>query len=245
MTSGSHTTADSDAISSKSTATPRVLGVDACKRGWVAIDNDLRGYFGRTIAEVVQSATSYSGLDAIAIDIPIGLPTRSSRMADSIARGLIGRRAPSVFTTPVRDALTAATHAEGSRLNVEATGKGISQRAYALRAKILQVDQWARESQTPVIEVHPEVCFAFVAGSPLRFPKSTWAGSDERRRILASVDILPHGDLGEAGLQGGPDDILDAAAAMCTASRFARGLAVAHPSEPERFGDGHAATTWV
>jgi predicted RNase H-like nuclease len=100
-----------------------VLGVDACKEGWVGVSNDLRGYFGRTIGALVEAADADGALAVIAIDTPIGLPTNGPRQADVLARQLIGRRASSVFSTPVRAALVAATHAEATALSVGATGK--------------------------------------------------------------------------------------------------------------------------
>ena len=147
-------------------------------------------------------------------------------------------------SAPVRAALAAATHAEADAISLEATGKGLSQQAYALGAKILEVDAWARAtSRRRVIEVHPEVCLATMASRPLAHPKSTWAGSEERRAILRAEGIAVPSDLGLAGEMAGPDD-LDAAAASWTAARFARDVAVSYPS-PESFGDGHAAAIWT
>lgn len=223
----------------------RVLGVDACKKGWVGISSDLSGFFGRTIAELVAAATEVGPLHVVAIDIPIGLPVAGPRQADILVRKLVGRRASSVFSTPVRAALAAATHAEATATSVQATGKGLSQQAYALGAKILEVDDWARTSNQRVIEVHPEVCFAHMAQRSLRHPKSTWAGSEERRAALKAADIALPAELGLAGEMAGVDDVLDAAAASWTAVRFARGEAASHPETPEAFGDGHAAAIWA
>lgn len=224
----------------------RVLGVDACKKGWVGLSSDLHGYFGRTIGAVVQAAEGDGALDVVAIDIPIGLPTHGPRQADVLARTLVGRRSSSVFSTPVRAALAAATHAEATAISVGATGKGMSQQAYALGAKILEVDVWVRAaSGRRVIEVHPEVCFAKMAGRPLVHPKSTWAGAEERRAVLTAAGIAVPGELGLAGEMANVDDVLDAAAASWTAARFARDIADSYPSTPESFGDGHAAAIWA
>lgn len=224
----------------------RVLGVDACKKGWIGLSSDLRGYFGRTIGALVEAADADGAIEIVAIDIPIGLPTNGSRQADVLARKLVGRRAPSVFSTPVRAALAAATHAQATAISVSATGKGLSQQAYALGAKILEVDAWARAaSSRRVIEVHPEVSFAAMANRPLVHPKSSWAGSQERRAILRSSGIEVPAELGLAGEMAAPDDVLDAAAASWTAGRFAEGNAVSYPSTPESFGDGHAAAIWA
>ena len=224
----------------------RVLGVDACKKGWIGLSDDLRGYFGRTIAAVVQAAEEDGVVDVVAIDIPIGLPNHGARQADVLARKLVGRRSSSVFSTPVRAALAASTHARATAISLEATGKGISQQAYALGAKILEVDVWAQtESGRQVVEVHPEVSFATIANAPLMHPKSTWAGVEERRSLLMEEGVSVPVDLGLAGEMAAVDDVLDAAAASWTAARVARRLAVSYPSTPEFFGDGHAAAIWA
>jgi predicted RNase H-like nuclease len=224
----------------------RVLGVDACKKGWIGISSDLRGYFGPTIGALVEAADADGALEVVAIDIPIGLPTNGPRQADVLARKLVGRRASSIFSTPVRAALATTTHAQATAISVEATGKGMSQQAYALGAKILEVDAWARAGVgRRVIEVHPEVSFATMANRPLVHPKSTWAGSEERRAILRAEGIAVPAELGSAGAMASSDDVLDAAAASWTAARFAVGEAVSYPSTPESFGDGHAAAIWA
>ena len=150
-----------------------------------------------------------------------------------------------MFPTAVRAALLAPTHAEATAINLAATGKGISQQTYGLRMKILQVDGWVASSGLDVIEVHPELSFATLAGHPLAHPKSTWAGFAERRRILSAGGIeLPH-DIDVAGENAAVDDVLDAAAALWTGLRFADGRAVSYPSVPERFADGTTAAIWA
>ncbi len=56
-----------------------VIGVDACKRGWVGVTSDLRGYFGATVDQLVATADSDGELAVVAIDIPIGLPLIGTR----------------------------------------------------------------------------------------------------------------------------------------------------------------------
>jgi predicted RNase H-like nuclease len=101
-----------------------VLGIDACKKGWVGVTNDLRGYFGPTILELVAAAAEDGELEVVAIDIPIGLPTSGPRQADVLPGKLVGRRTSSVFATPVSATLTASTHAEATAISVDTTGKG-------------------------------------------------------------------------------------------------------------------------
>ncbi len=97
----------------------RVMGVDGCVKGWVGVTNDLRAYFGETIDQLVALADNDGELQVVAIDIPIGLPLSGTRQADVLARGLVGKRASSVFATPIRAALLAATHAESSAVTAQ------------------------------------------------------------------------------------------------------------------------------
>jgi predicted RNase H-like nuclease len=234
-----------DGGSTRDRLVTRVIGVDACRKGWVGVASDLRGYFGATIDQLIATADGDGQLKVVAIDIPIGLPLTGTRRADILARGLVGKRKSSVFPTPIRPALLATSYAEGSALNVRATGKGITRQAYGLGKRILEVDAWVRTVDRRVIEVHPEVCFAMLAGHPLEHSKWSWAGAEERRRLLASAGIVVPAEIGMAGELAGVDDVLDAAVASWTARRYAEGRASCHPETPERFDDGPVAAIWV
>lgn len=225
----------------------RVLGVDACKKGWVGISNDSqpRGYFAAAIRAIADLADADGVVDVIAIDIPIGLPLDGVRQADVLARAAVGRLSSSVFPTPVRDALTALTHAEAVMISTERTGKGLSIQSYGLRTRILEVDEYVRRTPRTVIEVHPEVSFATLAGRPLSTRKSTWAGIEERRGLLARAGITVPAVLGVAGTAAAVDDVLDAAVAAWSAQRYADGVATAMPASPEVFDDGPAAAIWA
>ena len=222
-----------------------MVGLDVCRGRWVGFDSDRRGFLGETIEAVLAAVEADSPVAVVGIDIPIGIASGGERKADRLARGLVGRRSSSVFTTPVRAALDAATHTEATALNRAATGKGISQQAFGLRHKILEVDAWLRGTDRVVVEVHPEVSFATMAGRPLEHRKTSWAGGEERRTLLRAVGLDPVGDLGPMGAYAAVDDVLDAAAACWTASRFARGIARPYPEVPEDVGPGPAAAIWA
>jgi predicted RNase H-like nuclease len=227
----------------------RVVGVDACRGGWVGValgpGSQVRAYVGTTVAELVEAAErDHAPLDVVGVDIPIGLPDAGVRAADVLARAAIGPLRSSVFMTPVRDALTAPDHPTAVKVNRELAGVGVSIQAYGLRHRILEVEAWAAATRHTVLEVHPEVCFATMAGRPLTTRKSTWAGVEERRDLLSSagIDLQGlHGDTGSAGV----DDVLDAAAVAWTARRHASGGASCLPDPPERFGDGIACAIWA
>ena len=229
----------------------RVLGVDACRAGWIGIalsGGTPRAYFAPGIGDLADRASADGPVLVIAIDIPIGLADTGRRRADQLAREALGRRWPSLFITPVRAAVEAADYQGAAAENRRLAGEGLSRQAFALRAKILDVDQWLRTgSPAPaqVVEAHPELSFAAMAGAPLRSRKSTWAGAVQRRTLLAQAGMVLNGDLGLAGEQAGVDDVLDAAAAAWTARRVSEGSARCLPPSPEVFSDGIPAAIWT
>ena len=78
----------------------RVVGVDGCPGGWLAMAFDgssIEPHFHPTFSELVQR---YSDVGCIAIDIPIGLSSTGARACDLAARRLLGRRRSSVFPAP-------------------------------------------------------------------------------------------------------------------------------------------------
>jgi predicted RNase H-like nuclease len=226
----------------------RVLGVDACKAGWVGVvldDDKPRALVAPTIRDLVAKAEVSGELSVIAIDIPIGLPDKGPRIADVMARAAIGSLSSSVFMTPVRAALTASSHPEAVAVNRRLTGQGVSIQAYGLRTKLFEIDAWVSQTHHHVVEVHPEVSFAHLAGAPLTVRKSTWAGAERRRALLEAAGIPLNGELGLAGFAVGVDDVLDAGAAAWSARRVAAGEATSLPSPPEIFTDGWPCAIWA
>lgn len=225
----------------------RVMGVDACRAGWVGIAlsaGELSPYFQPDIEDLAAAVERVGALDAVAVDMPIGLPDAGRRAADVLARQALGPRWASVFITPVRTALECDDYKVASAENLPAAGEGISQQAFALRHKIRQVDRWIRHTDHRVIEVHPELAFARLAGTPLPHSKSTYNGAAQRRQLLAGAGIRLAEDLGAAGSAAGSADILDAAAAAWTALQFAQGKTRPMPDPPETFSDGLPAAIW-
>ena len=225
-----------------------VLGVDGCVKGWAGIllgdDRQMAGLFAPAIADLMSAARGLTTVDVVAVDMPIGLPDHTLRVADAAARRFVGPRGASVFSTPTRAAIQADSHAEASAINRQLTGKGISQQAFALRSRLLEVDRWVQVADVRVLEFHPEVSFAVMAGHPLEFPKSTWSGMALRRGLLASHGVAVPDDVGDLGRNAGVDDVLDAAAAAWSAHRAWEGRAASMPDPPEVFSDGWPAAIW-
>jgi predicted RNase H-like nuclease len=226
--------------------TERVLGVDACRAGWVGIalaGEHVDAYQTRTIGDLVTAALAGGELAVIAIDIPIGLPDNTRRRADVEARAAVGRLASSVFMTPVRGALGFTDHSSASAHNRERAGEGISIQAFGILPKVREVDEWLPNAPCRVVEVHPEVSFAALNGAPLDVRKHTWAGALLRYQLLSGAGVVV-GDLGDPGARAGVDDVLDAAAAAWTARRVNDGTASSIPENAETFSDGRQTGIW-
>jgi predicted RNase H-like nuclease len=206
-----------------------VAGVDGCRRGWVAAVGRLDGRGAPSVSvvssfrELVASVVR-GDLVAVAVDIPIGLPDHGSRQCDVEARQRLGPRRSSVFPAPVRAVLGCATWEEANASSRAVDGRGLAHQVFNLLPKIAEVDGLLSPSrQARVVEAHPELCFASIAGEPLLDSKRTVAGQTAR---VALVGVSP------ARLPGAAvDDVLDSHAALWTARRVALG-------HEQRLGDG-------
>ncbi|WP_298885344.1 DUF429 domain-containing protein [uncultured Serinicoccus sp.] len=224
-----------------------VLGVDACRAGWVGafLGPEGRGAVSVVVAPTVALLLRLGGaVPVVGVDIPIGLPDSGRREADVCTRRFLGgAKSSSVFTTPTRAALVEPDYATANVRNRERAGMGLSRQAHALRESILQVDAWVRAGTgCRVVEVHPEASFAMMTGATLTTRKRTPEGQRERRAALAGCGIqAPPAAPRGAGL----DDVLDACAAAWSAHRARTGAARTFPDEPEVFSDGIPAAIHV
>ncbi len=225
-----------------------VLGVDGCPGGWVGAllvpgAPRPRVVVAPTIEELVETVRAELDVQVVGIDIPIGLPDSSIRQADMLARRALPGRASSVFTTLTRPAYLAADRAAADTVNRGLSGQGVGAQAFALRAKILEVDAWLRSRPTvDVVEVHPEVSFTTMTGGPLP-GKRTPEGQQARLDALAAAGVARPSVLKGSGYA--PDDVLDACAVAWSAHRRATGEARWLPDPPEVFSDGIRATIVV
>lgn len=232
--------------------TPRVLGVDGCRAGWVGVvlvpDLAAVGVLGATIDAVVEAAcaptTGTERLDVIGIDMPIGPPETGTRAADLAARAHLGRKASSVFLTPARPVLEAASYADACAVGRALDGRAVSRQAWALRRKILEVGAWLPDAPCPVYEVHPEVSFSVLTGAPIVASKRTAAGLAARRDALEGAGIVAPGDLlGARGVAA--DDVLDAAVVAWSARRIAAGAARSFPDPSEASAGARDVAIWA
>ena len=210
-----------------------VVGLDACRAGWVGVVL-ADGRFERAVvaASADDVVASCSPVAVVGVDIPIGTTTLGRRECDVQARAFVGPRRNSVFPALPTSVMDAADYAEAAARCVAVSGRGLSKQSWALVAKTREVAALRDRLDVPVHEVHPEVSFRALAGDPLRWAKTTWNGLALRRRLLAEAGITLPDDLGMAGAAG-PDDVLDAAVVAWTAARIAAGTAKPLPDPPE------------
>ena len=213
------------------TSVRRVAGVDGCRDGWVVAVVPVDGKAPASLERANDLADVIARLDAglleaVGIDMPIGLPTTGSRHCDVEARRMVGPRRSSVFPAPVRAVLGAPGYAEALRLSRAASGTGLSRQTFGILPKVHELDRvMTPERQARLVEVHPEVSFAVLAGRPMAHPKRTPQGRAERLTALRAVfgDVERGGATRMAGVR--PDDVLDALAVAWSARRFAQGIA--------------------
>ncbi|NND85085.1 MAG: DUF429 domain-containing protein [Acidimicrobiia bacterium] len=195
-----------------------VVGVDGSPDGWVVADPDRRQL---TLVDTLV------GLDAdlIAVDIPLAFPKDGGgRDAERAARRILGRRAPSVFSTPPRAVYEAESYEEACAIARQLTDKAISRQTWGLKAKVLDAAK-ALAAGVPLVEAHPETAFAVIAGAPCTWAKTTWSGHRERAALLRGVGMDPDAFSGATG-RAAPHDVLDAIAMAWVAGRHRDGDAM-------------------
>lgn len=205
-------------------------GVDVWRTNWVCVvleDGKLRAV--DAAASIEELLRTWRDLEAVGVDIPIGLPRTGTRSADQLAREFVGPRRSSVFPAPPFEVVSEPTYQSALALSRRNHGRGISAQAYALRDKILEVMDL---NDSRLFEVHPEVSFREMKGSPLEYAKTTWNGQSMRRQLLEKNGIEFPLTLENAG-RVDPVDIVDAAAAAWSANRIALGEAECLPDPPD------------
>jgi len=212
----------------------RALGLDGCPTGWVAVTLEDGAVHDVRVVDRIEDALTGASMHrvdpsplVVGIDMPVGL-VDAPRDTDAAARALLPGRASSVFSTAVRSVVDGwvsgalTSHAAATARSVEVLGAGLSQQAWRLVPKMAEVEAIAATG-VELTEVHPELAFATIAGSPLP-RKRSWPGLRLRMELLEELGLhLPARFLGDAA--AAPDDVVDAA--IC--AWVADGLAGAGP----------------
>jgi predicted RNase H-like nuclease len=207
-----------------------VAGVDGCRAGWIVVHDGCATVHPDFAA--VLAALPYDTV--VALDMPIGLVDEHApggRDVDRAARVELGPKRNSVFSAPPRCALGTRTLGDARRHGARLTLQTLN-----LLPRIEDVDRvMTPDLQSRVFEVHPELSFAAMNGDdPVRAPKRSATGAQERRALLQQADVVvPERPAGAA-----LDDLLDACALAWSARRVARGAARRLPDRPARDARG-------
>jgi predicted RNase H-like nuclease len=209
-----------------------VMGIDGCRGGWlvVRLDQDHDGiacsWHPLTgIVDVLRDPTA----DAVAVDIPIGLPANGDRRAcDRLARARIPGRASSVFPAPPRAVLGLPSYAAARGALTAAGGPSMSAQAWGIVPAVRAVDAAVSSADDGrIVEAHPEVAFAELAAVTGAVPplpaKTSAAGRAERTALILAwqpdvAAIIEETDLPVV-------DLLDALACAWVAHRWLTGRA--------------------
>lgn len=237
---------------------PLVRGVDGCPAGWIAVTIAATGPLTPCVTITRDFAELTTGVEKIAVDMPIGLPERAGsggRGPETLVRPLLGERQSSVFSVPSRAAVFAADYGEACRLALETSEppRKVSKQAFFLFPKIREVDALLRGDPAlveRVHEVHPEVAFRTLNGeTPLALPKKVSSrghppGLALRRDLLVAAGY-DSAFLSKAPRGAGLDDLLDAAVNALVARRLHDGTARSFPDPPGHDAHGLPVAIWA
>ncbi|WP_462327276.1 DUF429 domain-containing protein [Desulfobaculum sp.] len=223
-----------------------IAGVDGTRDGWVVAIADgwpcpsaPRMHLAATFAEVV---TLTADCDAVAVDMPLGLPSRGDvRQCDELARKeLAARSGPDVkassrvFLAPPREAVYG--HGGSPKvfqtLHREHRGVGAGLPVWGIVPKLIEADEalCAQPAlQDRIVECHPELAFARLAGQVL--PSKHAAPGVLQRMALLSRHITEFHDIALSGAfrSATVDDILDALVCLSTAAYLATEADISSP----------------
>jgi len=157
------------------------IGVDGTRGGWVyCFMEELK------IVDIKFFERFVFFPEPTLVDIPIGLPKDRGRTCDRMARKLLSKRAPSVFTVPCREAVYQDTYEKALEINRAILQKGFSKQFWNIVQKVREVDELMKNNEKArglVRESHPELCFLGICGRILK-SKHEKAGLEERFEIL-------------------------------------------------------------
>ena len=235
-----------------------LAGVDGCPAGWVVVlAKDAPGGPSPRLL-ICRDCDEVLALEPpptiMVVDIPIGLLDRyqpGGRLCDREARRLLGPRRSSVFSPPIRPALSATTYEQARRFH-------LSRQAFNILPKIRDTDRVMTPArQNLIYESHPELAFFSLAGEPMTHNKKKLPGRLERLkalkkasestscRLFERIDAFFDIDQGRFPRRCvAVDDILDAYAMLWVALRIRNGQADRMPAEPPRDAKGLRMEIW-
>jgi predicted RNase H-like nuclease len=184
-----------------------------------------------SLAEVLDARPQYQ---VLALHAPVGLLSvaeSGGRRCDQDARALLGPdHAGSISSPPTWSALEATTYDQAATLS-----GGLDAATWSRIDRLREIQrEMAPYRQRFVYEVHAELTYFQLNGErPLKFPKRTNRGRDERRALLEArmPDIHRVLDTPLPGVR--PWHLLDGSASLWTSRRIIARSAARLPESPE------------
>jgi predicted RNase H-like nuclease len=203
----------------------RCAGVDGCRGGWVVATRE-----GITVEPAIAVVVD-AGYAAVAIDMPIGLPSSAPRRSEIEARRYLAPRGSTVFPTPARACLAATDYRHACELSMAARNVKLSKQSWHILGKIAEVDRAVTPAHSDsVVEAHPECSFLAMNGEQPLASKHTAIGIEQRLALVEAAFGIDARLVTRTGTTATVDDVLDAYAVLWTAERFAAGLHLTFPA---------------
>ena len=219
-----------------------VIGIDGCRAGWITtkiLDNQLLSF--QIIENLNDDYLKQSNLSHIGIDIPLQLSHTGKRLAEIEARGLLKKRACTIFSPPTLNALMAKNYIDACDVNFKECGKRISKQSWNLFPKIIEANTFLENnsrSKLGVFEVHPELSFMAMNDMNLiEASKKTDIGKKIRIKLILkffpnfSFELVRNQYKKNQVLD---DDILDSISVLWSTQRIVDNIAQFVPKDPEK-----------
>lgn len=215
-----------------------VAGMTPCPGGWLVASAKLQGATfapedPKVLEKFGEAFDEHPPFEVIALNAPVGFPDEPNelRSCDRVAKGLLGRRAITVRRPPARSTVETGIPLLDERLDAV---------TLVLLPRFAEVAQeMLPYRQRTVYESHPELSFLVINGDqPLRHPKHSDEGIEERRALLARRIPGVQRVLGAELPKVSPAHLCDVAALLWTARRIFAKAATRIPENPEWDAEG-------
>ena len=219
-----------------------VIGIDGCRAGWITtkiLNNQSISF--QIIENLNDDYLKQSNLSHIGIDIPLELSHTGKRLAEVEARGLLKKRACTIFSPPTLNALSTKNYIDACEVNFKECGKRISKQSWNLFPKIIETHKFLENnsiSKLEVFEVHPELSFMAMNDMNLvQASKKTDIGREIRIKLIQkffpkfSFESVRNEYKKNQALD---DDILDSVSVLWSTQRIVDNIANFVPKDPKR-----------
>ena len=218
----------------------RYLGIDYCRKGWLAAALDFGGLSFRYFDTFEELMNAYPDRDACLVNMAVGLPeSQADKRPDNKTRLLLGLRGSAVAPIPCRQAVYTEGAGEQAVVNRKILNMAFSKQTEVLVPRIREVDEFLESHpayKNFLCESQPDLCFSRISGEPIGTRKDALYGVRDRAGILApyfpDLTVQRTAELAKAN-SCRSDDVLDAAVLSLTACMMARGFYETVPEEPE------------